>query len=93
MIFFFLSTVRQKKTCNEFRVYILLIIHYKYMSYLIRTGNSRTSIKYGGGKSTKAKYLRRTGTGRTNISWIDINSNGTYNVLERTSTGRNNIRW
>ena len=33
-------------------------------------------------------YLIRTGT-----AWIDINSNGTYNVLERTSTGRNNIRW
>ena len=63
------------------------------MSYLIRTGTGRTNIKWGGGKSTKAKYLRRTGTGRNNISWIDINSNGTYNVLERTSTGRNNIRW
>ena len=75
-------------------MYILLIIHYIiYMSYLIRTGNSRNNIKWGGGKSTKAKYLRRTGTSRNSISWIDINSNGTYNVLERTSTGRNNIRW
>ena len=63
------------------------------MSYLIRTGTGRTNIKWGGGKSTKAKYLRRTGTGRNNISWIDISSNGTYNVLERTSSGRNNIRW
>ena len=63
------------------------------MSYLIRTGNSRNNISGGGGTSTKAKYLRRTGTGRTSISWIDINSNSTVNVLERTSTGRNNIRW
>ena len=63
------------------------------MSYLIRTGNGRTNIKWGGGKSTKAKYLQRTGTGRTNISWIDISTNVTKNVLERTSTGRNNIRW
>ena len=63
------------------------------MSYLIRTGTGRTSIKWGGGKSTKAKYLQRTGTGRNNISWIDINSNITKKVLERTSTGRNNIRW
>ena len=63
------------------------------MSYLIRTGNGRTNIKWGGGKSTKAKYLQRTGTGRTNISWIDISTNTTKKVLERTSTGRNNIRW
>ena len=63
------------------------------MSYLIRTGNGRNNIAWGGSKSTKAKYLRRTGTGRANISWIDISSNGTYNVLERTSSGRNNIRW
>ena len=63
------------------------------MSYLIRTGNGRNNIAYGGGKSTKAKYLRRTGTGRTNISWIDISSNSTVNVLERTGTSRNNIRW
>ena len=63
------------------------------MSYLTRTGTGRNNIKWGGGKSTKAKYLRRTGTSRNSISWIDINSNGTYNVLERTSTGRNNIRW
>ena len=63
------------------------------MSYLIRTGNSRNNISWGGGTSTKAKYLRRTGTGRTSISWIDINSNSTVNVLERTSSGRNNIRW
>ena len=63
------------------------------MSSLIRTGPGRNNIKWGGGKSTKAKYLRRTGTSRNSISWIDINSNGTYNVLERTSTGRNNIRW
>ena len=63
------------------------------MSYLIITGTGRNNIAYGGGKSTKAKYLRRTGTGRTNISWIDISSNSTINVLERTGTGRNNIRW
>ena len=63
------------------------------MSYLIRTGNSRNNISWGGGTSTKAKYLRRTGTGRTNISWIDISSNSTVNVLERTASGRNNIRW
>ena len=63
------------------------------MSYLIRTGNGRNNIAWGGSTSTKAKYLRRTGTGRTNISWIDISSNGTYNVLERTGNSRNNIRW
>ena len=63
------------------------------MSYLIRTGNGRNNISYGGGTNTKAKYLQRTGTGRNNISWIDINSNVTKKVLERTSTGRNNIRW
>ena len=63
------------------------------MSYLIRTGNSRNNISWGGGTSTKAKYLRRTGTDRTSISWIDISSNSTVNVLERTASGRNNIRW
>ena len=72
---------------------IYIFFNIIYMSYLIRTGTGRTNIKWGGGKSTKAKYLRRTGTSRNSISWIDISSNGTYNVLERTSTGRNNIRW
>ena len=64
-----------------------------HLVYIIRTGNSRNNISWGGGTSTKAKYLRRTGTGRTNISWIDISSNSTVNVLERTANGRNNIRW
>ena len=64
------------------------------MSYLIRTGNGRTNISWGGGTTTAAKYLQRTATGRNNIQWIDISTSGTRNILERTSTsGRNNIRW
>ena len=88
--------IQKKKTLKEFRIICFLNVSFLFrytMSYLIRTGNSRNNISWGGGTSTKAKYLRRTGTGRNNISWIDINSNSTVNVLERTASGRNNIRW
>ena len=80
-------------SCICIYIHFIYLTYNLYMSYLIRTGTGRNNIKWGGGKSTKAKYLRRTGTSRNSISWIDISSNGTYNVLERTSTGRNNIRW
>ena len=63
------------------------------MSLLRRTGTGRNNIAWGGSTSTAANYLRRTGTGRNNISYINISSNGTWNILNRTSTGRNNIAW
>ena len=50
-------------------------------------------IVYGGGSGTNGQYLRRTSTGRNDISFIQISSNGTYNILERYSTSRNSIRW
>ena len=63
------------------------------MSLLYRTGAGRNSIAWGGGTTTSAYYLRRTGTSRNDISFINISSNGTYNILERYSTSRNDIRW
>ena len=63
------------------------------MSWLIRNGTGRNNIIWGGGNTTSGNYLRRTGTSRNNISYVQISSNGTWNILERTSTGRNNIRW
>ena len=63
------------------------------MSLLYRTGAGRNSIAWGGGTTTSANYLRRTDTSRNDISFINISSNGTYNILERYSTSRNSIRW
>ena len=63
------------------------------MSLLYRTGNGRNNIAWGGSTSTAATYLRRTSIGRNDISYINISSNGTYNILNRTGTGRNNISW
>ena len=63
------------------------------MSYLMRNGTGRNNIVWGGGTTTSANYLRRTGTSLNSISFINISSNGTYNILERYSTSRNSIRW
>ena len=63
------------------------------MSWLIRTGTERNNVSYGGGSTTKGNYLKRTNSGRNNIQWLNINSNGTYNLLERYNTTRNGIRW
>ena len=63
------------------------------MSWLIRTGSSRTSISYGGGGSITSTYLKRTGSTRNNISYVSISSNGTHKLLERYNTTRNGIRW
>ena len=63
------------------------------MSYLIRTGNNRNDISFGGGTTTAANYLQRTGNNRNDISFINISSNSTKKVLERFGTGINDIRW
>lgn len=63
------------------------------MSYLIRTGNNRNDVSFGGGTTTSAKYLQRTGNNRNDISFINISSNSTKKVLERFGTGRNDVRW
>ena len=63
------------------------------MSYLMRNGTGRNNILYGGNNTTSGNYLRRTSTNRNDISFINISSNGTYNILERYSTSRNSIRW
>ena len=63
------------------------------MSLLYRNGTGRNNIAWGGGTTTSGKYLRRTGTSRNSISFIQISSNGTWNILNRTSSGRNNIQW
>lgn len=65
----------------------------RIMSWLMRNGTGRNNIAWGGGNTTKANYLRRTASGRNDISFINVTSNGTHNLLERTDTGRNNIRW
>ena len=62
------------------------------MSYLIRTGSSRTSVSWGG-SSVASTYLKRTGSTRNNISYVNIQSNGTHKLLERYNTTRNGIRW
>ena len=63
------------------------------MSWLIRTGTGRNNVSYGGGSTTKGNYLKRTNSGRNNIQWLNINTNGTYDLLERYNTTRNGIRW
>ena len=63
------------------------------MSYLMRNGNGRNNIVFGGSSNTNGNYLRRTNNGRNDISFLNISSNGTYNLLERYNTTRNGIRW
>lgn len=63
------------------------------MSYLIRNGNNRNNITYGGGINVEANYLKRTSTGRNDIAYENINDNVTRKVLERTGTTKNNIKW
>ena len=63
------------------------------MSLLYRNGTGRNNVAWGGGTTTAATYLRRTSSGRNNISYINISTSGTHNLLNRTSTGRNNIAW
>ena len=63
------------------------------MSLLYRNGTGRNNIVWGGNNTTSLNYLRRTGTSRNNISFINISSNGTYNILERYNTNRDSIRW
>ena len=63
------------------------------MSWLMRNGTGRNNIVWGGGNTTKANYLRRTANGRNDISFINVTSNGTHNILERYNTTRNGIRW
>ena len=59
----------------------------------MRTGTGRNNISYGGGSTTKGQYLKRTANGRNDISFINIQSNGTHKLLERTATSINSIRW
>ena len=63
------------------------------MSLLYRNGTGRNNIAWGEGTTTSGNYLRRTGTSRNSISFIQISTNGTWNILNRTSSGRNNIQW
>ena len=63
------------------------------MSLLYRNGTGRNNIAWGGGTTTSGNYLRRTGTSRNSISFIQISSNGTWNILNRINSGRNNIAW
>ena len=59
----------------------------------MRTGTGRNNIEWGGGSTTSGQYLRRISTGRNDINYINISSNGTYNILERIDTSINSIRW
>ena len=63
------------------------------MSLLYRNGTGRNNIAWGGSNTTSGNYLRRTGTSRNSISFIQISSNGTWNILERYNNARNGIRW
>ena len=57
------------------------------MSLLYRNGTGRNNVAWGGSISTAANYLRRTGTGRNDITYLNISTSGTWNLLERTASG------
>lgn len=63
------------------------------MSLLYRNGVGRNNITWGGSTGTAANYLRRTSTGRNDISFLQISTSGTWNLLERTANNINDIRW
>ena len=63
------------------------------MSLLRRMGNNRNNIEWYSSTNTSGQYLQRTSTNRNDISFINISSNGTYNLLNRISNGINDIQW
>ena len=63
------------------------------MSLLRRTGTSRNNIEWYSSTNSSGQYLQRISTNRNDISFIQISSNGTYNLLNRISNGINDIQW
>lgn len=64
------------------------------MSYLMRIGEGRNDIEFGGSNSTKGNYLTRNGNGRTDINFENISTGGiSYNLLYRYNTKLNDISW